>query len=85
MKFYLDTSVFGGYFDSEFRNDTIRLFEEMKKGTFSVILTNLTAEELVRAPDDVRDLVKEIRPRPEVYEIDEEMVNLAKLYITKAL
>ena len=42
LKLYLDTSVIGGYFDDEFSNETILLFEEIKKGNFDIVLSDLT-------------------------------------------
>jgi predicted nucleic acid-binding protein len=81
VKFYLDTSVFGGYFDDEFKEDTYRLFSEIINGTYSVIFTNLTVEELIKAPANVRGLLKYIEKHSEIYDVDEEMTSLAKLYV----
>jgi hypothetical protein len=36
-RIYLDTSVFGGYFEPEFELWTKILFEQIKNGTFIVI------------------------------------------------
>ncbi len=83
MNFYLDTSVFGGYFDDEFQADTIKLFEGIKAGRFSVIVTSLTVDELVESPEEVRNLLKDIAPHSEVFEIDDEMIALAKTYIAE--
>lgn len=54
MRFYLDTSVFGGFFDAEFQADTQRLFDEIAGGKFSVVISELTAQELLGSPDPVR-------------------------------
>ena len=57
MRFYLDTSVFGGFFDEGFEADTQRLFAEIRNRRFSVVISELTAQELLQAPDIVRNLV----------------------------
>jgi hypothetical protein len=36
-KIYLDTSVFGGYYDIEFEEDTQLLFEKIKLGQFKIV------------------------------------------------
>ena len=34
QRIYIDTSVFGGYFDEEFKEHTIPLFDRIKEGEF---------------------------------------------------
>ena len=36
-KIYIDTSVFGGFYDSDFEEDTQILFEKIKLGQFQLI------------------------------------------------
>ena len=43
---YLDTSVFGGYFDEEFSADTIPFFERIADENITVIISELLEEEL---------------------------------------
>jgi hypothetical protein len=43
---YLDTSVFGGYFDEEFSLDTIPFFERMTEDRITVIVSELLEDEL---------------------------------------
>ena len=38
QKIYLDTCVFGGYYDKEFQKHTRMLFEKIEKGEFEVYL-----------------------------------------------
>jgi hypothetical protein len=57
MRLYLDTSIFGGYFDNEFNKWTIPLFEEIKKKRHVVVISNVTIGELplidIRSPMEV--------------------------------
>ena len=80
MKFYLDTSTFGGYFDDKFRKDTVKLFDYIIENNFKIIYSVITRNELNRAPERVRDLPK-ILPNVEYIEIDNEILSLAELYI----
>lgn len=42
QKVYIDTSVLGGYFDSEFDQATKSFFDEVKKGEYKVVISNVT-------------------------------------------
>jgi hypothetical protein len=54
QKFYLDTSVFGGIYDSEFEEETTLLFEKISLGQVKCIYSNLTEKELANAPERVK-------------------------------
>ena len=56
-KIYLDTSVFGGYYDPEFEEDTQILFEKIKLGQFYVVYSTTTEDELLGAPERVQQLL----------------------------
>ena len=82
MRFYLDTSVFGGFFDPEFQGDTQRLFDEIANGKFSIVISELTAQELLGAPDAVRDLLAEIPPDAlAIVAVSDEALTLAERYV----
>lgn len=57
---YIDTSVFGGYFDPEFERATRLFFEHVRSGTFTLLISPVTLAELVRAPANVVDLLNMI-------------------------
>lgn len=57
QKIYIDTSVFGGYFDEEFSNQTIPLFERIKNEEFILLYSSVTQGELENAPNYVKELV----------------------------
>ena len=57
LRIYLDTSVVGGYFDDEFSNDTQLLFNEIIRGEYQLVISDLTEKELVNAPESVGNLL----------------------------
>jgi predicted nucleic acid-binding protein len=86
MRLYLDTSVFGGCFDDEFRDMTLPLFDEIEKGLHKIIISNITLEELYTAPQEVKTFIEEISDAyKEFAEIDDEVKNLANLYIAEGV
>jgi len=82
QKLYIDTSVFGGYFDEEFAEFTIPLFERLCDGEFKLLFSTVTQDELENAPQRVKDLVKQLKvENTEFVEVSEEAVDLATEYI----
>ena len=57
QRIYLDTSVFGGFFDDEFKEFTKPLFDRINRGEFTIIFSTMLEEELELAPEKVRKLV----------------------------
>ena len=54
QRFYLDTSIFGGVFDAEFKEETTLFFEKITLGQIKCVYSNLTESELTNAPERVR-------------------------------
>ncbi len=50
---YLDTSVFGGYSDSEFEEFTKPLFQRVQDGEFIVLLSAILQRELQSTPEKI--------------------------------
>ena len=61
QRLYIDTSVFGGYFDEEFEEFTKPLFVKISNGDFKLLFSTVTQDELENAPLQVRDLVKHLK------------------------
>jgi len=81
---YIDTSVFGGYYDEEFSAYTIPLFDRFQKGDFKLLFSEVTQEELVEAPIKVRELVNSLKLENTILvETNDEAVELAKQYIVE--
>jgi len=57
MRVYLDTSVFGGCFDGEFRQDSVRVMEAVRQAALVVLISDVTLNELAGAPSVVVRLV----------------------------
>jgi len=83
-RLYIDTSVFGGYFDEEFSEYTISLLDRIKKGEYILLYSTITEYELENAPEKVKNLVKSFKiDYTEILEITDEVVDLAREYINE--
>ncbi len=82
MKFYVDTSVWGGYFDKEFSEWTIPFIEQIQRGEIIAVVSNITLAEIQSAPVSVRSLIANI-PESflEITSLTPEQEKLAKQYI----
>ncbi len=84
QRIYLDTSVIGGYYDSEFEEDTRILFEKIKLEQFHVVLSDITEGELQEAPEMIRNLFIELSAGLATkIELTEEAVQLADTYFAE--
>ncbi len=80
MKLYLDTSVYGGYYDDEFMDDTRLLFDCINENQIGVVISPIVELELTRARQSVRDTVRLIED-VEVGDFSDKMEQLASIYI----
>jgi len=86
QRIYVDTSVFGGYFDSEFSEFTFHLFERVKNGELQVVYSALTEQELEPAPENVKQLVRGLpAANVEFIDISAEAITLANQYIEECV
>lgn len=84
QRIYLDTSVYGGFFDDEFQNFTTPLFERIISGEFTIIFSTLLEEELEMAPEKVRQLVRGVETDASEFVTETDAaVELANEYILK--
>lgn len=84
QRIYIDTSVFGGHFDDEFKEHTIPLFNRINEGEFIILYSTVTQDELENAPEKIKELVKNLRADlTEFIETTEEAIDLATEYITE--
>ena len=79
MSLFLDASVWGGYYDDEFLKDTHLLFQNIKNGKYTVFISDLVKEELENAPENVKNLLTEIKYH--MIEVTAEHEKLADEYI----
>ena len=79
---YLDTSVYGGYFDEEFERFTRLFFNQVNEGLFSILYSTVVQDELELAPKRIRDFVSSISiNNSEIIQLSESALNLASEYI----
>ncbi len=79
---YVDTSVFGGCEDQEFRDASRMLFERFRRGELTLVFSRTTLDELKRAPEPVR-MVLEAVPgeHTEFLETSADVEQLAEHYL----
>ena len=83
---YIDTSVFGGYFDEEFSEFTRPLFERLLNGEFNLLFSSITQDELSTAPEKIKELVKSLKTEyTEFIETNDEALELATRYIAEGV
>ena len=81
---YIDTSVIGGCIDQEFKEWSIKLFDEFKNGKKIAIISDITLDELELAPKKVQEILKQIPDRYlKIVESNTETEELARQYILK--
>lgn len=84
QRIYLDTSVFGGFFDDEFQEFTKPLFNRINASEFIVLFSTLLEEELELAPERVRKLVRGINNNNAEFVVEtDDAVELATQYISE--
>lgn len=55
-RIYIDTSVFGGYFDTEFDETTGKFFEVLTAQNITVLVSDILELEIYNAPDRIVEL-----------------------------
>lgn len=84
MKVYADTSTIGGCFDVEFKEWSLTLFEEYKQGIKTLMLSDLTIQELEFAREEVRNKINELAIENKIsIGVNDEVIKLAENYITE--
>ena len=82
QRIYIDTSVVGGFFDEEFKDDTILLFQRLEKGEILFVVSDLLDLELINAPQNVSELLQNYSVEKFIrIELSEEAILLADTYI----
>jgi len=86
QRIYIDTSVFGGYYDDEFAEHTKPLFNRLKNNEFKLLFSSVTQDELNNAPDRVKDLVKGLKVEyTEFLDVTDEATELASEYVAEGV
>ena len=81
-KIYIDTSVFGGYFDEEFKKETKYFIEEILKRNLIIVISEVLELEIYRAPAYIVDFYESLPfENIEKVELTDEVRALAEKYI----
>jgi len=84
QRIYIDTSVFGGYYDTEFKDYTKPLFDRIKDNDLRILYSSVTEEELTNAPERVKQLIRGLPSESvDFIEVSEDAVELAMTYINE--
>ena len=82
-RIYVDTSVIGGCLDDEFREQSTRLFEVFRQGVATMLISNITLDELADASPPVRQATSAVpSEHTETLAVSREARELADAYIT---
>jgi hypothetical protein len=84
QRIYIDTSVVGGYFDEEFKEATIMLFDRLVRDEVVFVVSDLLDLELINAPSHVKNhLLQFSNDKFERVELTEDAIKLADTYISE--
>ena len=82
IRIYVDTSVFGGCLDEEFREDSVALLEMARRGDAVLLVSSHLAHELVDAPEEVKAIFAALPEEClERVSVTEEALQLQEAYI----
>lgn len=85
-RLYLDTSVYGGYFEDEFEKWTKSLFDKILAGEFQVLFSDVIEGELESAPEEVQELAMRIPDHINEYvSLTDQVIQLADRYIEEGV
>jgi predicted nucleic acid-binding protein len=84
QRVYIDTSIVGGFFDEEFKDATIKLFNRLENDEIIFVVSELLDLELLNAPTRVRELLLKY-PIDKFQRVDLtiEAIQLADTYIAE--
>ena len=81
LRVYVDTSVFGGVHDAEFREPSERFFAAVRAGSFVVLVSEALVVEISSAPAVVQETFAAHRAHMEALETTAESAALADAYL----
>lgn len=84
-KLYIDTSVIGGYHDTEWMADTRLLWQQAKAGHWQLVTSIVAEAELKKAPENVRQVFAETFDASNIRDTSREIEELANTYMAAAV
>jgi len=85
LRVYVDTSVFGGMFDTEYVESTRRFFRMFDEGRFRIAVSEQVEEEIDPAPPEVKTFFRHRLPSLEYLGALPEIQKLAGLYLLRGV
>jgi len=86
QRIYIDTSVIGGMYDTEFDVFTKIFFDKAFRAEIVLIVSSLLEEELINAPGDVKSFYLSLpKEQLEFVELTKDAIALAELYIAEGV
>ena len=85
MKVYVDTSVFGGFFDREFSEPSKVFFNEVKKQKFTLVTSAAVQAEIKPSPENVRKLFDEMITMADMAYVDSAALTLQDSYLKEGI
>ena len=86
LRVYVDTSVFGGYFDAEFAEESTRFFDLVRAGRVVVLVSQVVVDELSEAPPQVRELFRSLAEASVVpVELTSDIIELRDGYVAAGI
>ena len=82
---YLDTSVIGGYHDTEWMADTRELWAQAKAGQWRLVTSIVAEAELQNAPANVRGVFADTFDATSILDTSSEIEQLANAYLAAAV
>ena len=84
QRIYIDTSIVGGFFDTEFEKETKLLFQRLESGEVVFVISEVLTGELENAPEKVKILLNNYRDECfEKVQLTDEARQLADKYIAE--
>ena len=81
MKVYVDTSIFGGFFDREFSEPSKIFFDKIKRQRFTLVTSPVVQAEIEPSPENVRKLFDEMMAMADIAQVDNAALALQESYI----
>ena len=86
LRVYADATVISGCEDDEFREASRRLIERCKRGEVTLVVSDVTRDEIARAPQAAGDVLASIEvERQERIQTSDEIESLAERYLADGL
>ena len=78
---YVETSVFGGVFDEEFKRPSDLFFDSIRAGAFELVVSDVVRREVAEAPKAVQGLFDEMLGLADVAEVTTAALELRDAYL----